>query len=114
MSEAKPPDRPASAAVEQQRTEEISRLDRPQETIQRLQNELAATRRALAEAEQRLLELRDWRSTEIGRLERQVYWLERWNIDLDELMRRRPARLAFRTLRPMVRLRRRLFGPRRG
>ena len=112
MSEAKPSETAAASAVEPELVGASNRQDRrSEEEIQRLESELAATRRALAEAEHHLLELRDWRSTEIGRLERQVYWLERWGIDLDKVMARRPAMLAFRAVRAAVRLRRRLFAP---
>ena len=50
---------------------------------QRLAAELALTRGALAAAEQQLSELREARSAEMARLERQAYWLERGGIDLD-------------------------------
>ena len=43
-----------------------------------IERELALTRAALAAAEQQLSELREPRSAEMARLERQAYWLERW------------------------------------
>ena len=52
--------------------------------------EIAQLREALAAAGAELLELRERRSIEMARLERQAYWLERWGIDLDAWMRRRP------------------------
>jgi len=73
--------------------------------IERLRAELAATRAALADAEQRLLELRDWRSTELGRLERQVHWIERSRVDLDRLMSRRSVKLLVRIRQLALRLR---------
>jgi hypothetical protein len=112
MSEPKPSE--MAASVGQEPTSMTDRQDhRSEQEIQRLEDELVATRRALAQAEQQLLELRDWRSTEIGRLERQVYWLERWGIDLDKVMARRSAMLAFRAVRGAVRLRRWVFRSRR-
>jgi len=68
------------------------------------------TRRALAAAEQEVLELRDGRSTRMGELERQAYWLERARIDPEEWMRRRPVRLLFELMQRLRRLRRRLRG----
>jgi SAM-dependent methyltransferase len=68
------------------------------------------TRRALAAAEQELLELRDRRSTRMQELERQAYWLERARIDPEEWMRRRPVRLLFNLVQRLRRLRWRLRG----
>ena len=61
---------------------------------QTLRAEIAELREALAATEAELLRLREHRSLEMARLERQAYWLERWGIDLDALMRRRPVRAA--------------------
>jgi SAM-dependent methyltransferase len=72
------------------------------------------TRRALAAAEQELLELRDSRSTRMGELERQAYWLERARIDPEDLMRRRPVRILFGLMQRVRRLRRRLRGRKDG
>jgi hypothetical protein len=85
--------------------DEASRLERENRT---LRAELGDTRKALAEAEQHLLELRDRRSTEMARLERQAYWLERWELDLDRLMRRRPVRLAVKAVGLAIRALRRI------
>jgi SAM-dependent methyltransferase len=74
--------------------------------------EVAPLRKALAETERELLELRDRRSVEMARLERQAYWLERTQIDLDAWMKRRPLRLALRAAALVLRLRRRLTGRR--
>jgi septal ring factor EnvC (AmiA/AmiB activator) len=73
-----------------------------------LELELAATRAALADRERELMELRNQRSAEMARLERQVYWLERFGIDLDALMRRRLVLAAFTVLRSFVRAVRKL------
>jgi SAM-dependent methyltransferase len=64
------------------------------------------TRKALAAIEQELLELRDHHSITVGQLEQRVYWLERWNLDLDRWMQRRSMRLALRVLRFLRRIRR--------
>jgi ubiquinone/menaquinone biosynthesis C-methylase UbiE len=66
------------------------------------------TKRALAAAERRLLELRDERSVTVGGLEDRVYWLDRSQVDLNRLLRRRPLRLAFQAFARMLRLSRRL------
>jgi 2-polyprenyl-3-methyl-5-hydroxy-6-metoxy-1,4-benzoquinol methylase len=78
--------------------------------IDRHKSEHVRTREALAEAERELLELRDRRSIEMARLERQTYWLERGRIDLDALMKRPLMRFMFRLLARMLRIRRRLTG----
>ena len=75
-------------------------------------SELAQVRRSLAETEQELLLLRDRRSIEMARLERQAYWLERAQIDLDAWMARRPMRLALRVGARVLRALRRLTGRR--
>jgi SAM-dependent methyltransferase len=91
--------------------DEINRRGELIDEVQRLGAELARTRAALAASERELLELRDRRSTAMGRLERQSYWLERGQVDLDAWMRRRPLRLVFQAasklLRGLRRLRRR-------
>lgn len=64
------------------------------------------TKRALAAAQQELLELRDERSVTVGRLEDRVYWLDRSQVDLNSWMRRRPVRIAWQALARLLRLRR--------
>ncbi|MGH2978009.1 MAG: class I SAM-dependent methyltransferase [Solirubrobacterales bacterium] len=78
--------------------------------IERHKHEHVRTREALAQAEQELLELRDRRSIEMARLERQAYWLERGRIDLDALMQRPVMRFVFRAMARLLRVRRRLTG----
>jgi SAM-dependent methyltransferase len=80
--------------------------------IDRHKREHVRTREALAEVERELLELRDRRSIEMARLERQAYWLERGRIDLDALMQRRPLRFMFRVMARLLRIARRLTGGR--
>ena len=75
-----------------------------------LEQELAQTRNALAEAERELAELRAARSAEMARLERQAYWLERWRIDLDALMSRRFVRGIVKAVGAALRLVGRLRG----
>jgi SAM-dependent methyltransferase len=65
----------------------------------RLGDELAQTRETLAARERELLLLRDRRSTTMGQLERQAYWLQRADIDPDVWARRRPVRAGFRLFR---------------
>jgi ubiquinone/menaquinone biosynthesis C-methylase UbiE len=66
------------------------------------------TKRALAAAERELLLLRDERSITVGRLEDRVYWLDRSQVDLNRLLRRRPLRIAFQAFARLLRLSRRL------
>jgi hypothetical protein len=70
--------------------------------------EIAQLRKALAATEAELLRLRQHRSLEMARLERQVYWLDRWGLDLDAWMQRRPVRALFSVLRFARRLIRKL------
>jgi hypothetical protein len=84
----------------------VGELDAPgpspsdsKQKVLRLEAELAAARAALKESEDQLLELRERRSLEFNRLERQVYWLERYGIDLDVVMRRKAVRALFTILR---------------
>jgi hypothetical protein len=79
-------------------------------TASDLQQELDSTRAALADAERQLAELRAARSAEMARLERQVYWLERWRIDLDALMSRRVVRGFVGLVGAVLRLAARLRG----
>lgn len=88
--------------------DEINRRGELIDEVQRLGSELAETRAALASTEQELLELRDQRSTAMGHLEQQSYWLERGQVDLDAWMRRRPLKLAFQALSKALRALRRL------
>jgi hypothetical protein len=70
--------------------------------------ELARLREALAASEEELLVLREQRSAKMAHLERQVYWLERWGIDLDAWMQRKAVRFVFRALGFVLRLPRRV------
>ena len=71
---------------------------------ERLAAELAATRSALAESERQLRELRERRSAEMERLERQAYWLEWAGIDFERLMARRGPRIVLKALRRAARM----------
>jgi hypothetical protein len=46
----------------------------------------------------------------MARLEKQTYWLERGQIDLDALMQRPLMRFAFKAMARLLRIRRRLTG----
>ena len=70
--------------------------------------ELAQLRETLAATEAELLRLREHRSLEMARLERQVYWLDRWGVDLDAWMQRRLMRAVFGVLGLIRRVVRRL------
>ena len=69
--------------------------------------EIAQLRETLAATEAELLRVREHRSLEMARLERQVYWLDRWGVDLDAWMQRRLVRAVFGALRLFRRLLRR-------
>jgi ubiquinone/menaquinone biosynthesis C-methylase UbiE len=76
--------------------------------IELLRRSLDQSKRALAAKEEELLKLRDERSVTVGRLEDRVYWLDRSQVDLNHLLRRRPLRLAFQAFARLLRLSRRL------
>jgi SAM-dependent methyltransferase len=78
--------------------------------IDRHKREHVRTREALAATEREVLELRDRHSIEMARLEKQTYWLERGQIDLDALMQRPLMRFAFKVTARLLRIRRRLTG----
>ena len=78
--------------------------------------ELEALRARVSELEAELLDAQAWANQTVGRLQEQVYWLERWKLDLNALMRRPAAvraRAALRALRSVyrsgLRLKRRLL-----
>ena len=84
---------------------EVAAPDDRDVEIARLRTELEETRIALAAAEQQLLDLRDWRSTEMARLERQAHWVEWSRIDLDRLMSRPSVKALVLARRFVLRLR---------
>lgn len=70
------------------------------------QAEIERLRARVAALEQELVELTERTHRIVADAQQRTYWLERWRIDLDALMRRRGAgalRGAFRALRAPVR-----------
>jgi len=81
-----------------------------QAEIQRLRARVAALEAELVEQAERTARI-------VADAQRRTYWLERWRIDLDALMRRRSAgtlRAVLRTLRAPVRALRRASRALRG
>lgn len=71
--------------------------------------------RARVEAlENELIELQAWANDAVARAQDRTYWLDRWHVDLNELMRRRSAdriRALARAVRGVYRALLRLKGP---
>jgi len=53
--------------------------------------ELDRLRARVAELESQLLEVEAWANRAVAEAQEKVYWLERWHIDLNALMRKRGA-----------------------
>lgn len=73
--------------------------------------ELERLRARVAELERELLEVKAWANEVVAEAQRQTYWLERWHLDLNELMARRGAqrlRALARAVRAVIRAARRL------
>lgn len=82
------------------------------------QDEIVALRARVAELETQLEEQARATNALVARAEEQLYWLERWHIDLDRVMSRRGAQQALAALkkvrglvRAARRQKRRLVGP---
>jgi hypothetical protein len=78
--------------------------------------EIQRLRARVAELEGRLVEVEDWANRTVGAAQERLYWLDRWQIDLNRLMERPGAsefRQAIRGVRAVYRrfkrLKRRLF-----
>ena len=77
--------------------------------------EVARLRARVAELEARLVEVEDWANRTVGAAQERLYWLDRWQIDLNRLMER-PGAAEFRAViratravyRRLKRIRRRL------
>lgn len=70
-------------------------------------SEVEVLRARVAELEERLLETEAWANRAVAAAQERTYWLERWHLDLDALMRRRSAvraRAALRALRGVYRV----------
>lgn len=81
--------------------------------------EVSRLRARVAELEARLVEVEDWANRSVGAAQERVYWLDRWQIDLNRLMERPGAsefRMAIRAIRAIYRwfkhVKRRLSAPR--
>ena len=81
------------------------------------QSEIEALRARVAQLEEEKSELAARANAAVAAAQERVYWLDRWGIDLNALMRRRGAsefRAGIRALRSVVRLakqiKRRLLG----
>lgn len=65
----------------------------------------------VAALEEELIEVKAWANHEVAEAQTRTYWLDRWHLDLNELMRRRSAeraRALMRAMRSLVRLLREL------
>jgi hypothetical protein len=72
--------------------------------------EIERLRARVAELEAELTRLEAWANHAVARAQRQVYWLDRWHVDLNELMRHPSAdrmRAAARSVRSVIRAARR-------
>lgn len=63
------------------------------------QDEVAALRARVAELEAQLAEQQRATAQLVARSQDKLYWLERWHVDLDVVMRRRSAQLALGSLK---------------
>jgi hypothetical protein len=77
--------------------------------------EIERLRTRVAELEARLVEVEDWANRAVGAAQERLYWLDRWQLDLNRVMERpgaAEARAVIRALRSVYRwvkrLRRRL------
>lgn len=50
-------------------------------------DELERLRARVAALEAELLEVQRWANVEVGKAQAKAYWLERWHLDLNEVMR---------------------------
>lgn len=73
--------------------------------------EVERLRARVAELERELIEVEDWANRTVGAAQERMYWLDRWHLDLNALMRRRGAdefRASLRVVRAVFRSMRRL------
>lgn len=69
--------------------------------------DVAALRARVDELEAQLLATEDWANRTVGAAQERAYWLDRWHLDLNALMRRRSAsriRVALRVARRVYRI----------
>jgi hypothetical protein len=70
------------------------------------QAELERLRSRVAALEAELVEVESWANKAVAQAQERTYWLDRWHVDLNELMRRRSAeriRASARALRAVYR-----------
>jgi hypothetical protein len=70
------------------------------------QTEIARLRTRVAELEGELIDVQAWAARVVAAAQERTYWLDRWHLDLNEVMRRRSAerlRTAARGARSVVR-----------
>jgi hypothetical protein len=68
--------------------------------------ELERLRGRVTALEEELIEVKAWANREVAEAQARTYWLDRWNVDLNEVMRRRSAQRAralVRAVRSVVR-----------
>jgi hypothetical protein len=63
------------------------------------EDEISRLRQHVASLEAQLLETEAWANRAVAEAQDRTYWLDRWNVDLNELMRRRGADRAQRLAR---------------
>jgi hypothetical protein len=78
-------------------------------TAAQQRTEVEVLRARVAELERELAERTERANAAVAAAEDRLYWLDRWQVDLDALMQRRSARWAFR-LTQYARRARRLAG----
>jgi hypothetical protein len=69
--------------------------------------EIAGLRARIAELEEQLIEVEAWANRTVAAAQERLYWLDRWQIDLNAMMRRPGAnqfRAAIRSVRGVYRL----------
>jgi hypothetical protein len=73
--------------------------------------EIERLRARIAELEAELVEVQAWANEVVGEAQDRTYWMDRWHVDLNEIMRHRTAdrvRAVLRAIRSVVRFFRRL------
>jgi hypothetical protein len=55
------------------------------------ESEILALRARIAELEEELIAAEAWANQAVGAAQERLYWLDRWQVDLNDLMQRRGA-----------------------
>jgi hypothetical protein len=69
-------------------------------------SETEVLRARVADLETQLIEIEDWANRTVGEAQERLYWLDRWHLDLNAVMRRESAtriRAALRAFRSVYR-----------